>query len=74
MSAAAASIPRVRPALRSAAAILLTDNLKAAASLAAWSLLSATTPAPKRSLPPLAAESDYDRNDPVFLDMDKVRF
>jgi hypothetical protein len=46
----------------------------AAASLAAWSLISATTVAPKRSLPPMA-EKDYDeRNEPVFLDMDKVKF
>jgi hypothetical protein len=46
-----------------------------AASLAVWSLLSATTVAPRRSLPPLSAQSDYNgRHDPVGLDMDKVPF
>jgi len=46
-----------------------------AASLAAWSLISATTPAPKRPPLPMAAQNDYDqRNEPVFLDMDKVKF
>jgi hypothetical protein len=41
------------------------------ASLAHWALLSATTTAPKRSLPPLADQSDYrERNDePVALDL-----
>jgi hypothetical protein len=46
-----------------------------AASLAYWSLLSATTAAPRRSLPPLMAQNDYNgRNDPVELDMDRIPF
>jgi hypothetical protein len=46
-----------------------------AASLALWSLLSATTVTPKRSLPPLSAQSDYNgRNDPVELDLDRIPF
>ena len=46
-----------------------------AASLALWSLLSATTAAPRRSLPPLSAQPDYNgRNDPVELDVDRCPF
>jgi hypothetical protein len=47
-----------------------------AASLAHWALLSATTAAPKRSLPPMAADtgSSGGYREPAFLDLDKVRF
>jgi hypothetical protein len=45
-----------------------------AASLAAWSLLSATTPAPKRSALPMSDTSTSPDDDVVFLDMDTVRF
>jgi hypothetical protein len=44
-----------------------------AASLAHWALVSATTPKPKRSLPPLA-DSSGGRDDVVFLDLDRVPF
>jgi hypothetical protein len=46
-----------------------------AASLAYWALLSATTAAPKRSLPPLAdTSSSGGYREPAFLDLDRVRF
>jgi hypothetical protein len=46
-----------------------------AASLAAWSLISATVAAPKRSLPPMAAENDYDeRYERAPLDLDRAPF
>jgi hypothetical protein len=46
-----------------------------AASLAYWGVLSATQPAPKRSLPPLAdTSSSGGYREPAFLDLDRVRF
>jgi hypothetical protein len=45
-----------------------------AASLAHWSLISATTTAPKRSLPPLSAGSRDMKDEPVWLDMDRCPF
>jgi hypothetical protein len=45
------------------------------ASLAVWGLISATTTAPKRSLPPLSDSSnDRTRDEPVWLDMDRCPF
>jgi hypothetical protein len=45
-----------------------------AASLAAWALLSATTTAPKRSLPPLSDTSSGGYREERFLDLDGVKF
>jgi hypothetical protein len=45
-----------------------------AASLAHWALLSATTAAPKRSLPPLADTGSGGYREEKFLDLDRVRF
>lgn len=45
-----------------------------AASLAHWGLLSATQPAPRKSLPPLADTSSGGYREPAFLDLDRVRF
>jgi hypothetical protein len=44
-----------------------------AASLAHWSLVSTNTPEPRRSPPPLAAQSSIG-DDGAFLDLDKVPF
>jgi hypothetical protein len=45
------------------------------ASLAHWALISATTTAPKRSLPPLSDSSnDRTRDEPIWLDMDRCPF
>jgi hypothetical protein len=45
------------------------------ASLAHWALISATTTAPRRSHPPMAAGSnDRDRNEPVELDLMTAKF
>jgi hypothetical protein len=46
-----------------------------AASLAAWGLLSATQPAPRKSLPPLADTSSGDyRDDGRYLNLDTCKF
>jgi hypothetical protein len=44
-----------------------------AASLAAWSLLSATTPTPKRTPVPITDASNAGR-ELAFLDLDRVKF
>ena len=44
-----------------------------AASLAVWSLISATTAAPRKSLPPMTGPSDGLR-DEEFIDLDRVPF
>jgi hypothetical protein len=45
-----------------------------AASLAAWSLLSATTPTPKRTLAPMMDTGTGGYREPAFLDLDRCKF